>query len=125
MTQPPINTAAIFPISGSPEEEGTTEEVSEKSAQERMNERNLRRAAMKLWGGMPITDVSVCIGMKDKNGQRTEVVHQIDGESDFRIVDCTHNVKEEMTPVRVEGKIEGFEPSGKYRLKLDCVYIKE
>jgi hypothetical protein len=98
--------------------------AAEADAKNLIEERKRRREAMKLWGGQVITDVTLVIGMRDRNGNHQQVIHEIQADDDIRIIECAHAVTEEMSPVRIEGKVEGFEPTGKYRLKLDCKYVK-
>lgn len=89
------------------------------------NAQQLRKDSLKIWGGVPVMDVTVVIGMKDRKGNRQEIVHQIETDADIRITECNHQVKEDVVPVREDGSIIGFEPTGKYRFKLDVLYVKE
>jgi hypothetical protein len=83
-----------------------------------------RRAALRSWPGVPVTDITVVVGFKDPNGERREVIHQVDG-ADYRITKCIHETSEKVAAVREEGAIIGFEPTGEFRLKLDATFVKE
>lgn len=90
------------------------------------NARQLRREQLRLFPPVPVTDVTVVIGITDPAGERREIHHQVAaGGGQFRIVDCQHGIKEEMAVVKEDGAIIGHEPTGKYRLKLDVTFVKE
>lgn len=97
--------------------------AADATSQER-SVQELRREAVRLFGGCDITDVTICIGIKDARGNRQEVIRQIQDSAEFRIVKCLHDVEEQMSVKKQDGDIVGFEPTGKYRLKLDVVFVR-
>lgn len=72
---------------------------------------------------LPVSDVTVIIGYKDRDGRRTEVIHDI---ADVRITECQHSFaeKQKMTKDN-DGQLLGFEPTGEYILKLLVKYNKD
>lgn len=72
----------------------------------------------------PIEYVQVVVGSKDKDGNRHEVIHTIDGK-DVSIVDYQFSIKQKHTKTKDdEGRPIGFEPSGEETLKLTLGYIR-
>lgn len=72
----------------------------------------------------PIEYVQVVVGSRDKDGNRHEVIHTIDGK-DVSIVDYQFSIKQKHTKAKdEEGKTIGFEPSGEETLKLILGYIR-
>ena len=90
-------------------------------------ERTAQAASQRLLkGGTPFTDITVCIGFLDENGNRQEIVQTLDATK-VRIVSCLHGVEEKMKMVKDSetGDNLGFEPTGEYILQLKAKYIKE
>lgn len=114
---PPTPAAPVAPVTPVDQLAATADQL-EKTAKQ------LRQERLRAWGGVPITDITVCIGIRDPNGERREVVHQIDSSA-YRIVSCQHGVQEKTAAVREEGAIIGFEPTGEFELSLKAKFIKE
>ncbi len=90
------------------------------------NARQLRKEQLRLFPPVPVTDVTVVIGIKDPAGTRREIHHQVETEGGlYRIIECAHGIKEEMAVVKEDGAIIGYEPTGKYRLKVDVTFVKD
>lgn len=70
---------------------------------------------------VPYSDVTIIMGVKTKQG-RQEVIHDIG--PGFRILDCTHNVKEKVRAVTEEGMYLGVEPTGEYEMTIKVKYLK-
>jgi hypothetical protein len=71
---------------------------------------------------LPVSDVTVIIGYKDRDGRRVEVIHDV---NDVRITECTHSFTEKQKLAKDEdGHILGFEPTGEYVLKLTVKFNK-
>jgi len=84
------------------------------------------RKASSLLSAVPITDVTVIIGMRNREGNREEIIHDINTEQKKRIVLCNHNIEEKMQKAKDdEGIFIGYEPTGEYTLTLKVKYITE
>lgn len=70
--------------------------------------------------GVPVTDVTIIIGFKDRHGNRQEIIHDI---VDKRIVKCQHTVEAKLEKVKVEGQLVDFATTGEVNVKLDLKYI--
>jgi hypothetical protein len=73
---------------------------------------------------LPICDVTVIIGVRDRNGRRSEIQHDLGPEVTIR--SCSHSVLEKTVINRdPETKaIMGHEPTGEYELNLKVKYTK-
>lgn len=74
---------------------------------------------------VPITDVTLIIGMKTKDGKREEVIHDINTDDALRIVTCSHTIEEKTRACKEDGQLVGYEPTGEYVLTLKVKYIKD
>ena len=84
------------------------------------------RKASSVLSAVPITDVTVIIGMINREGHREEIIHDINTEERKRIVLCNHNIEEKMQKAKDdEGAFIGYEPTGEYTLTLKVKYITE
>ena len=84
------------------------------------------KTASSLLSAVPITDVTVIIGMRNREGNREEIIHDINTENKKRIVLCNHNIEEKMQKAKDdEGMFIGYEPTGEYTLTLKVKYITE
>lgn len=83
------------------------------------------RQSRRLDGKVPVSDVTLIIGYRDRQGARQEVIHDI-VDSDHRIVMCSHNVIEKVQKVKDdEGNLMGFEPTGEYEVTIKIKYVRE
>lgn len=72
---------------------------------------------------LPVKDVTVIIGYVDKDGHRTEVVHDIG--PGIHITGVMHSVVEKQQKTKDDdGSFLGFEPTGEYELQLKVKYNK-
>jgi len=83
------------------------------------------RKASSVLSAVPITDVSVIIGMLNREGKREEIIHDINTADATRIVLCHQNIEEKTRAVKEEGQLVGYEPTGEYILTVKVKYIKE
>lgn len=119
----PIPPPAVLPPLNLQPPAAAPHSMSEDPAEAAKNERlQAKAAALRAApSAVPISDVTVILGMKTKQG-RQEVIHDIG--PDFRILDCTHNVKEKVRAVTEEGMFLGMEPTGEYEMIIKIKYIK-
>lgn len=83
------------------------------------------RQARRLSDKVPVSDVTLIIGYRDRQGARQEVIHDI-VDSDHRIVMCSHNVLEKVQKVKDDqGNLMGFEPTGEYEVTIKIKYVRE
>ncbi len=105
--QPVAPVVSILP----PAEQARNAELQEKA-------RALREAPR----AVPITDVAIVIGIRTKEGRQEQI---IDIGSDFRILECTQNMKEKVRAVTEDGQFLGYEPTGECEFTLKVKYLKE
>jgi hypothetical protein len=74
---------------------------------------------------VPVQDVTVILGMQNREGNREEVIHDINTLEDLRIVSCAHTIEEKTRAVKEDGQLIGYEPTGEYILTLKVKYIKD
>ncbi len=114
------NTVAPAPVP-----QAAPHSASVQNAEEVARESRLKQKAEALRNAprtMPISDVSVILGMQTKQG-RQEVFHDIG--PNHRILKCTHEVVEKVRAVVEEGTFLGFEPTGEYEFVLKVKYLRE
>lgn len=98
-------------------------EAAANAAQE-MSALQARREQLRMFGGIDVTDVTVCVGYKDAAGVRHEIIRQVQDAADFRIIKCTHDIEEQMAVKKEGGEIIGFEPTGRYKLKVEVGFVR-
>lgn len=69
------------------------------------------------------TDLTVIVGSNDKDGNRQEQVHVIDGEVVNIAKVLLLNEEKQRACKNDEGNIVGYEPSGEVNLKLEVKYF--
>lgn len=99
-------------------------EEAARLADEERQQRELRRERLRLFGGVDVTDVTICIGYKDATGARHEVIRTVQDGAEFRITKCNHAVEEKMVAKKDSGDIVGYEPTGQYHIKLDVSFVR-
>lgn len=116
---PPPPGAAVTPPPQPPG--GATPQVQQVAPASETAARHARR----LQGKVPISDVTIIVGRKNLEGQRTEEMNNIDGR-DFRITGFSEVVVEKMQKVKDDqGNLMGFEPTGEYELTVKVRYVVE
>lgn len=122
MVAPPVP-FPLPPLPPQPPSAPHSVRAQQAEAVDREEQLRIRKAALKaLPKGVPITDVTVIIGYKTRQG-RQEVIHDIG--PDFRITTASHSVEEKVRPVTEQGQFLGMEPTGEYLLTLKVKYYNE
>lgn len=115
-TTPPT---APIPVAPHSEAGRVLSAEEQRNAELRARAQQLREAPR----AVPVSDVSVILGMRTRDGGRQEVVYDVSPQ--HRILKCTHEVTEKVRAVTEDGQFLGFEPTGEYELIVKVKYLKE
>lgn len=83
------------------------------------------RAARRIAGKVPISDITIIVGRTNAEGQRSEEMTNVD-RRDYRITGFSQVISEKMQKVKDdEGRLMGHEPTGEHEITIKIRYVVE